>query len=149
MPKWVALPIIDFARIVHAFDSDGKSAFEWLRKFSEDLLFCRFDSDDPFVRELLSDAREKFRRRSKAGKLGGRPARPRKEDKQQSDVPSDFELYDFVASEGLDEFDAREWFEMCNDRGWTDRDGRPIANWKGALKRFCDAKSRKRGKEKG
>lgn len=64
------------------------------------------------------------------------------------EVPDSEDLYEHVASEGLDEFDARQWFEMCSDRGWKDRYGNPIGNWKGALKRFCDAKARRRGKEK-
>ena len=64
------------------------------------------------------------------------------------EVPDSEDLYEHVAAEGLDEFDARQWFEMCSDRGWNDRYGNPIGNWKGALKRFCDAKARRRGKEK-
>lgn len=63
------------------------------------------------------------------------------------EIPDQEDLYEQVAAEGLDEFDARQWFDMCNDRRWLDRDGNPIANWKGALKRFCDAKARRRGKE--
>lgn len=63
------------------------------------------------------------------------------------EVPDSEDLYEHVAAEGLDEFDARQWFEMCSDRGWKDRYGNPIGNWKGALKRFCDAKARRRGKE--
>ena len=64
------------------------------------------------------------------------------------EVPDSEDLYEHVAAEGLDEFDARQWFEMCCDRGWKDLYGNPIGNWKGALKRFCDAKARRRGKEK-
>ena len=63
------------------------------------------------------------------------------------EIPCQEDLYEQVAAEGLDEFDARQWFDMCSDRRWLDRDGNPIANWKGALKRFCDAKARRRGKE--
>lgn len=58
--------------------------------------------------------------------------------------PSTSELYQFVVEDGLDEADAREWFEMHRERGWTDRKGDPIRNWKGALKRFCAAKAKKR-----
>jgi hypothetical protein len=65
------------------------------------------------------------------------------------EIPDQEDLYEQVAAEGLDEFDARQWYDMCSDRRWLDRDGNPIANWKGALKRFCDAKARRRGKEKG
>lgn len=63
------------------------------------------------------------------------------------EIPGQEDLYEQVAAEGLDEFDARQWYDMCSDRRWLDRDGRPIEKWKGALKRFCDAKARRRGKE--
>lgn len=63
-------------------------------------------------------------------------------------TPPDAEdMYAFTFKEGLDEFDAREWFEMSASRGWTDRNGNPIANWKGAMRRYCEAKARRR-KEK-
>jgi hypothetical protein len=74
--------------------------------------------------------------------LAGKDRQPR-----APEIPDQEDLYGQVAAEGLDEFDARQWFDMCSDRRWLDRDGRPIANWKGALKRFCDAKARRRGKE--
>ncbi len=47
----------------------------------------------------------------------------------------------FVDGEGLDYTDAREWWEMTMvDRKGLDRYGKPIGNWKGALKRFCKSK---------
>jgi hypothetical protein len=77
----------------------------------------------------------------------GAHAKPR--GARSPEIPDQEDLYEQVAAEGLDEFDARQWYDMCSDRRWLDRDGNPIANWKGALKRFCDAKARRRGKEKG
>lgn len=65
--------------------------------------------------------------------------------KRQLPMPSKEELYDFVRAEGLDEADARDWFEMTVvDRDGRDRDGRRIGNWKGACRKFC--KSRKDGR---
>ena len=64
---------------------------------------------------------------------------------RQLPMPSKEELYDFVRAEGLDEADARDWFEMTVvDRDGRDRDGRRIGNWKGACRKFC--KSRKDGR---
>lgn len=60
-------------------------------------------------------------------------------------MPSKDELYDFVRAEGLDEADARDWYEMTVvDRNGKDRDGKIIKNWKGACRKFC--KSRKDGR---
>lgn len=51
--------------------------------------------------------------------------------------PSTAELYDFAESARLSEADAREWWELCTERGWKDRSGKPIRNWKAACERYC------------
>lgn len=65
------------------------------------------------------------------GKSGGRPR------KSESKLPSANEVYEFAAENGLDEAFAREWYEMTVvERGGNDRTGNPIANWKGACRRY-------------
>lgn len=60
-------------------------------------------------------------------------------------LPTTEQLYDFARAENLDETDAREWYEMTVvERAGKDRDGKPIRNWKGALKRFCTTKTANR-----
>ena len=58
----------------------------------------------------------------------------------------DFDTFTaYIDREGLDYSDAREWWEMTMvDRDGKDRDGKRITNWKGALRRFCTARSEKR-----
>ena len=51
--------------------------------------------------------------------------------------PSTAELYDFAAAARLSEADAREWWELCTERGWKDRSGKPIRYWKKACERYC------------
>lgn len=51
--------------------------------------------------------------------------------------PSTAELYDFAEAARLSEADAREWLELCNERGWKDRYGKPIRDWKKACERYC------------
>lgn len=51
--------------------------------------------------------------------------------------PSTAELYDFAEAARLNEADAREWYEMCTERGWKDRSGKPIRDWKKACERYC------------
>ena len=47
------------------------------------------------------------------------------------------DLYDFVEAARLSEADAREWWELCTERGWKDRSGKPIRDWKKACERYC------------
>ena len=47
------------------------------------------------------------------------------------------DLYDFVEAARLSETDAREWWELCTERGWKDRYGNPIRDWKKACERYC------------
>lgn len=51
--------------------------------------------------------------------------------------PTTAELYDFAEAARLSEADAREWWELCNERGWKDRSGKPIRDWKKACERYC------------
>ena len=51
--------------------------------------------------------------------------------------PTTAELYDFAEAARLSEADAREWWELCTERGWKDRFGKPIRDWKKACERYC------------
>ena len=44
---------------------------------------------------------------------------------------------DFAEAARLSEADAREWWELCTERGWKDRYGKPIRDWKKACERYC------------
>ena len=52
-------------------------------------------------------------------------------------LPTTADLYDFVEAARLSEADAREWWELCTERGWKDRSGNPIRDWKKACERYC------------
>ena len=54
-----------------------------------------------------------------------------------SENPTTAELYDFAEAARLSEADAREWWELCTERGWKDRSGKPIRDWKKACERYC------------
>ena len=51
--------------------------------------------------------------------------------------PTTAELYDFAEAARLNEADAREWWELCTERGWKDRYGKPIRDWEKACERYC------------
>lgn len=54
-----------------------------------------------------------------------------------SETPTTAELYDFAEAARLSDADAREWWELCTERGWKDRYGKPIRDWKKACERYC------------
>ena len=70
-PKWVPLPILDFARIVHSFGEDSEALAKWTMQFADDLLFCNLESEDKLTVEMLTTANERYAKLSSAGKKGG------------------------------------------------------------------------------
>ena len=54
-----------------------------------------------------------------------------------SETPTTADLYDFAEAARLSDADAREWWELCTERGWKDRSGNPIRDWKKACERYC------------
>ena len=86
-PQWVALPILDFARIVHDFGDDSESLSQWVKKFAEDLLYCDFETGDELAKRLLIDAKEKTEKLVAAGKKGGKKSAAKKR-QQNSAAPS-------------------------------------------------------------
>ena len=64
-------------------------------------------------------------------------ASPAESSAARSLPPTTAELYDFAEAARLSEADAREWWELCTERGWKDRSGKPIRDWKKACERYC------------
>lgn len=87
-PQWVALPILDFARIVHSFGDDAESLGQWTKKFAEDLLFCNTNTSNDFVKTLLEESSDKYEKKSKAGRKGGN-AKARNRKNSGSAMPAD------------------------------------------------------------
>lgn len=63
--------------------------------------------------------------------------------------PSLDKLYCFAGIRQIPDTLAREWWEMCSDRDWCDRDGVVIANWRGALVNYAAARVAKLEKDAG
>lgn len=76
-----------------------------------------------------------------AASAGRSPRSPRagevSDSPKVSETPTTAELYDFAEAARLSEADAREWWELCTERGWKDRYGKPIRDWKKACERYC------------
>ena len=76
-----------------------------------------------------------------AASAGRAPRSPRSgevsDSPKVSETPTTAELYDFAEAARLSEADAREWWELCTERGWKDRSGKPIRYWKKACERYC------------
>lgn len=47
------------------------------------------------------------------------------------------EFRQFVYEQDLHIGLSEEWYDIHQSRGWVDRDGVPIKNWKGALTNYC------------
>ncbi len=84
-----------------------------------------------------SGARESTRTDGHSLRVGN-VARPPVRSGRNSRCPnSREEFHAFVADNKLHEGLAEEWYAMHEARGWVDRDGKPIKDWKGALYTYC------------
>ena len=54
------------------------------------------------------------------------------------------DFHAFVADNKLHEGLAEEWYAIHEARGWVDRDGNPIKDWRGALYNYCTKTEQKR-----
>ena len=120
-PQWVALPILDFVRLVHQFGDDTESLGQWVKRFSDDLLFCNTDSEDELTRRLLEDAKEKVQKLSTAGKKGGKAsAKARKQKQKSQEVAGNSNAPDESAT-ALEEYYDQETDQIStnNQRGYN------------------------------
>ena len=93
-----------------------------------------------------SEARES-QRRAGADSVRGTPSHsaPARSRAKNSRCPNSREdFHAFVADNNLHENLAEEWYAMHESRGWVDRDGKPIKDWRGALYNYCTKTEQKR-----
>lgn len=172
-PHWIKQWIANLALLNEQFrDENGTVDFEALGR--EEFLFrtaliTRNFSKSERAREAYESATVAYNANVANGKKGGRPRKQPEENPEAREsrrtggdsvkqgqcsivspvrsipMPTTEQLYDFARTEGLDETDAREWWEMTVvDRDGKDRYGKPIANWKAACRKFCAAKTQRR-----
>ena len=173
-PRWIKQWIADLALLNEQFrNDDGSVDFEALGReeymFRTALITQKLEKSDR-ARDIYMKAKAAYDASSENGKKGGRPRKDSssQEDARESEqregdtgpvdsmgrtdapsrtlpLPTWEDFLSFVDGEGLDYTDAREWWEMTMvDRKGHDRNGKPIGNWKGALKRFCTTKTANR-----
>ena len=87
------------------------------------------ESADPLLDGGSAASAGRAPRSPRAGEVSDSP--------KVSETPTTAELYDFAEAARLSESDAREWWELCTERGWKDRSGKPIRDWKKACERYC------------
>lgn len=143
-PDFVKLPILEFSREVFKNKNDRDKSWKWLEEFTNALLAGDGESCNSFANDLIRESMEFSKKKSEAGKKG-------MENRWIKKIPLPTklqEVLDFAADEGLDVDDAREWAEInLKERKGKDKDGKPILNWKGALRNYCKAMERKRNNE--
>lgn len=150
LPKWVALPILDFVRKVHSLKDDPERLRDWIVDFADALMIGDRKSGCEMANAMISAAVDRFSKKSRAGRIGGiasgvaRNARNGFSNKIKP--PSGFEeVADFAVKYGLDVDDARLWWQRnFVDRPGCDKDGVVFDNWKGALVNACRAEAKKR-----
>lgn len=114
---------------------------------------------------LINESLEFKRKKSEAGKIGGKAsAAVRWGDKGERKEPpvkkepvtktlnpyqaikpprNRSEVFDFANDHGIPDGYAIDWYEQNASRGWKDKDGNPIINWKGALISYHKAQENK------
>ena len=70
-PKWVPLPILDFARTVHELKDDPQKCLEWVTQFADALMLGDIGSESELANELIAKAQEAYAKASARGRKGG------------------------------------------------------------------------------
>ena len=151
-PKWVKAWISQMAMLNDQFrDDEGKIDFLALGKeeyqFRMALIQGRFEKSER-AKDAYEEALGRYSAYVSNGSKGGRPrknfpdtrggsASPAGCASGKRTPPTTADLYDFAEAARLSETDAREWWELCTERGWKDRYGNPIRDWKKGCERYC------------
>lgn len=152
-PKWVKAWISQMAMLNDQFrDDEGKIDFLALGKeeyqYRMALIQGRLEKSER-AKEAYDEALGRYSAYVSNGSNGGRPSNNSTDTLGGSASPAEgcaagkrippstADLYDFAEAARLSEADAREWWELCTERGWKDRSGKPIRDWKKACERYC------------
>lgn len=141
----VMLNIRSFGAEVREIIGDANKSKEWLKNFHDCLLYG-IEGISPFGDALLKEAMEytlkaKETKRN-AAMVRWHPTHPSQPTKQNK-PPTKEEVYAFAEEHQLDDIIAREWLELHQERGFKDKNGNAVHNWKGALTRYCKAREDK------
>ena len=113
-PDWVALRVLDFARIVHNFGEDTEALANWVKELAEDLLFCNIDTSNEFAKDLLIESADKYYKKSNAGKKGGKSSAKARANKKKSKEAAG---YGDAQNESTTDFEESASTAMANDQG--------------------------------
>lgn len=82
-PKWVPLPILDFARTVHELKDDPQKCLEWVTQFADALMLGDNGSESELANELITRAQEAFARRSRSARKAGKASADARKNKSK------------------------------------------------------------------
>ena len=88
-PKWVPLPILDFARTVHELKDDPQKCLEWVTQFADALMLGDNGSESELANELITRAQEAFAKASARGRKGGLARAKKQKSQAQSATGND------------------------------------------------------------
>lgn len=82
-PKWVPLPILDFARAVHSLKGDPKKCMEWVVQFADALMLGDADSSNELANDLIVKATNAYAQRSHSAKKAGKASAKARKNKSK------------------------------------------------------------------
>lgn len=142
----VMLNIRAFGAEVKDIICDADKSQMWLKNLHDCLLYG-IEGISSFGDAMRKEAIDFTMQRINNGRKGGisRAINAGQIIKQSAppSPPTKEEVYAFAEEHHLDDIIAREWFEMHQERGFKDKNGKSIVNWKGALTRYCKAREDK------
>lgn len=146
-PWWVKIFFDDFCS--HFFEMSDEEIVKDVRDSVKSLLE-KNQQGNSFGAKMVRDASRRVSEKSETYRQNvnrrWHPAIPiHVEGSTSVSEPTIQSIYDFARTNGLDEVDARDFYEMnFVERGGKDKDGNPVKNWQGMLKRFCQSRAKKR-----
>lgn len=139
----VMLNIREFGKAVRDVLSSPEASQKWLKDLHDSLLYgiegvSKFG--DALRNEAIDFTAKKINNGRKGGLSRAMNAGQNIKQPQPTKPPTKEEVYAFAEEHQLDDIIAREWLELHQERGFKDKNGNALLNWKGALTRYCKAR---------
>lgn len=144
----VMLNIREFGKAVRDVLSSPEASQKWLKDLHDSLLYG-IEGVSQFGDALRNEALEytkkisEIKRKAVNERWQKKIQQNIKQQPQPTKPPTKEEVYAFAEEHQLDDIIAREWLELHQERGFKDKNGKTLINWKGALTRYCKAREDK------
>lgn len=132
----VQIKIHEFGFEVSRVLSNEKECFEWLKNLHDSLVY-KIKGVSAYGDKLLEEALTfSEKQKSNAEKRWNKPQTTNTNTNTNTNEVTKDELYDFATEQQIPDGVVMQFYEMHKNRGWLDKNGKKIKNWKGAFKNF-------------